>query len=206
MTAASSAAPPTRARGSHAWRAWAVGVGLLVTAWGVTFASSQWVEPVAPFVTVAAVGEEVEGRNFELTINDVRAATSVTGRAAANSSLMWFSEGNWLIVDLTVAGTHDAGVLFTGNILRIGERTFRASERPVSLARTALHAGIPRTGSLAFELPPDVFEDDHARAAFGELCVVEDPRGDSGIGRPIGLASLEILDEAALADLEWGAR
>lgn len=198
------AAPMPRAARRRTVLAWAGGLGLLAAAWGVTFAANNYVDPVAPFTVTAEIGEPAVGRGFEATFHDVRAAGHVTG-SVPNRNMEWFADGTWIVVDLDVTGRGVVGKVVDGVYLTVGDRLFRASERPESLLETSLQAGIPRTGSLAFEVPPEIFDDPAADSATVSLFLDDAYSGqaDSVIALPVDLTSLELAAEAALVDVEW---
>ena len=205
MTDSVEVASPPKAANARAWQVWTVGAALVVAAWAINVVSVQSLHPIAPFVTEATLGEESVGRNLAVTINDVRAATYVTGTVARNSRMMWFSEGTWLVIDLDVRGVNRAGDKLGGATLQIGDRTYRPSERPASLLDASLHADIPQTGSLALELPAEVFTDhDVAPAQLGRALRTT-PEADSLIVYDIDLTTLELAAEVALVEPKWVA-
>ena len=206
MTDSVEVASPPKKGHSRAWQAWTVGVALVVAAWAVHLVSVQSLHPIAPFVTEATLGEESVGRGFAVTINDVQATTYVTGTDAGDSRKLWYSEGAWVVVDLDVRGVDRAGGLLAGAALRIGDRTYWPSERPTSLRNTPLHADIPQTGSLAFELPADIFTDHDVANAQLEFALRTNPEADSLIVYNVDLTTLELADEVALIEPEWVAR
>lgn len=81
-----------------------------------------------------------------VTILDVRAASTVTASSG------WSADGTWLLIDLD-AESVTTGRLLKGATLTIDALEFRASERMDSLFSTNLVPGIPRRGTIAFELP-----------------------------------------------------
>jgi hypothetical protein len=95
----------------------------------------------------------------------------------------------------------ETGALFSHATLSVDGRTFRASERPPdSLFRAALAVGVPRSGSIAFELPEDVFGDDTAVLSLG---ISGDPRLDSVIELHLDPRSLDRVEEAELMSSGW---
>jgi hypothetical protein len=83
--------------------------------------------------------------------------------------------------------------------LTVGERTFSASERPDSFRSQALAVGIPRSGSLAFELPSDLDEG----GATLTLGLRGDARLDSVIQLPVDLGTLPHPPTLELHETEW---
>jgi hypothetical protein len=143
-----------------------------------------------------AVGERGEGRNIAVTVADIRRAERV-------SAGEWTAEGNWVIVDFDVeAVVSEFGTLLTLATLDVEGRTFSASERPDSLLRGALAVGIPRSGSVAFELPDDL-DAGPAVLTFG---LDTDPRLDSLIVLECDLGEIDIESDAALEPTAWSTR
>lgn len=175
--------------------AWSIGGALVVAAWAVAAVTPAEDDAENPFPVAVDVGERGVGRNIAVTVDDVR-------RAGAVVAGDWSAEGNWVVVDLDAeAVASEFGALLAVASLEFDGRTFRASERPESLMRSALSVGIPLSGSLAFELPPDA---DPARATltFGES---PDPRLDSLIVVEVDLGEVPVEDEAELRDTDWSA-
>jgi len=129
---------------------WLAGIALVVAAWFVAFATPAEDAREAPFVVRAEVGQKAEGRDIAARVDGLRRADAVT-------AARWRAEGNWLIVDLTVSSRVTTSGAFLGNAtLHADGRAYYASERPTSLHRQRLYADLPRSGSIAFELPPDL--------------------------------------------------
>lgn len=179
---------------------WTAGVAFVAASWFVAAATPAGEDRLAdPFVVTADVGESVTGRNIGATVHEMTIADRVTYDG-------WFGEGTWLVVNLDAWAieTESPGAL-SGVYLVIGERTFRASERPgsydteASLFRTGLHLGIPQTGSLAFELPADVLEDQGTL----QLAISDFLDADSVIEVPVDFAALPHTDEVALTGTGW---
>lgn len=178
------------------WQTWAVGAALVAAAWGVAAITPTEASSEDPFPVTVAVGERGEGRNIAVTVDDIRRAESV-------SAGEWNAEGNWVVVDLDAeAVVSEFGTLLTLATLEIDGRTFSASERPDSLLRGPLAVGIPRSGSVAFELADDV-DSGEAVVTFG---LDTDPRLDSLIVLRVDLGAIEVEPDAALRTTEWSAR
>jgi hypothetical protein len=172
---------------------WVIGVGLVVAAWLVALVTPGADEIVAPFSVHAAVDEEATGRNIQVTVTELRRASEV-------SAGDWSAEGNWLVVDLDAASVvSEFGVLFNHVELVIDGVRYSASERPDSLRGQGLSAGIPRTGSVAFELPKGLV----AGSAVLELALDGDTRLDSVIIVAFDLQDVREADEAELVDTGW---
>ena len=84
----------------------------------------------------------------------------------------------------------------------VDDLTFRASERPESLFRSDLSVGIPRAGSIAFEIPAELVD----RPAVLRLATDDDTRLDSVMEIAVDLGALERDGEAELADTGWAER
>ena len=174
------------------WLQWTIGAGLVVAAWGVAALTPPEEAREAPFPVRAVIGEPASGRNIETTIADVRRADRVTAGA-------WSADGNWVVVDLTVEAVMTEPASLALATLTIGDRVFSASERPKSLAQSALAVGIPLSGSLAFELPTDA---DQGEGTLS-LALHGDSRLDSVIELPIDLGALPHPPSIELEPTGW---
>lgn len=176
---------------------WALTLALIACAWVVAFVTPADRMALDPFPLTTQIGEEVVGRDFALTVKDIRAAESVT------TSEGWQATGTWLLIDLDAEGTQkQEGTLLNGAALTIGDRTFRASERMPSMFQHPLVPGIPYRGTVAFELPEDALQGN----GILHLSTRSDDRGDSVAELAIDLGALEVEPEAQIADTEWGAQ
>lgn len=165
----------------------------MVAAWFVALVTPDDDQAQAPFVTEVTIGERGIGRNIDVTVLDVR-------RADAVSVDDWSAEGNWLVVDLEAASViSETGILLSHAQLEIDEVRYRASDRPDSLAGHPLTLGIPRIGSIAFELPADV---DSGEAVL-ELAINGETRLDSVIVMPIDLGEVPHERETELLETGW---
>lgn len=178
------------------WLQWTIGVGLVVAAWFVAAATPAEESREAPFVVSTAVGEYGEGRNIAVRVEDVRRAE--TAEAGA-----WSAEGNWLVVDLEASAVvEEFGVLLSLATFEVDGITFGASERPESLLRKSLFAGVPQSGSLAFELPDDLT----TGTGVLRFAVDTDERLDSVIEVPVELGDVALEETVELRLTEWSAR
>jgi len=177
---------------------WLLAIALLGGAWAVTLLAPSDDAGRDAFVTEVAPGERGVGRNIAATVTDVRAASSITAESG------WHAEGHWLVVDLTAEATasQSSGILGAAT-LRIGDRTFSATERgpdEMTLYRTQLVPGVPQHGSLLFELP------DTALHGIGVLRLSTgygDPWGDSVLEIPIDLDAVEHAGAVTVDDKGW---
>ena len=175
------------------WAAWTLAAAFLVTAWFVALATPGEEEAQSAFVVAATTGEQAAGRNLEATVTDVRRAAEVRTHDGR-----WAAEGNWVVVDLEVAAVTEDAFLFHAVLESDGVR-YSASERPSSLARAQLAAGIPQSGSLAFELPADL----ESGQAVLELALNNNTRLDSLIVLPFDLADTTRVPQTELQETGW---
>jgi hypothetical protein len=190
---ASPPAAPPAARRLPTWAAWAIGLTCIVAAWFVALVTPGEQQTQAPFEVPATIGETAVGRNLVVTFTDLRRAPEVAAKG-------WTAEGNWLVADLEAQSvlTEDTTRLFKVQ-LEIDGRRFSASERPASLKDQPLAVGIPREGSLAFELP-DGLDTGNARI---EIALNADPSLDSMVVLSFDLDEVPTVDRTELLPTEW---
>ena len=198
MTAAELAAAERRSRrprNLRPWAVWTIAVVLLVAAWGIVRITPDEDVNVDPFVVAGALDQRVEARAIAVTVTSPRVADAVTAGA-------WRAEGTWLVVDVAAeALVTEADALFDHAVLIVDGLTYSASERPASFAKEHLSVCIPLAGSLAFELPADLADDE----AVLELAGDDDTRLDAVIRIPLDLADVAREDETALRETGWAA-
>lgn len=189
-----SGATRTWSKTASAWMLTAVllGAAWCVNAWALPDGSAE-----ASFVTNTTVGHPGTTRHLTVTVTDVRAAHAIVtprGRTMA---------GTWLIVELR-AETLDTsfGSLLGLAQLTISERAFSATERDLTLYREQLQTGVPRSGSMAFELPEGAL----SGAAALQFGLHADARLDGVIEVPIDLDDLPVEDEVTLNETGWADR
>jgi hypothetical protein len=177
---------------------WLATAALLVCAWGVSKATLPDDAPNAPFPTVAQIGEQASTRNLVATVTDVHLADRVTDVKG------WSAEGTWLVVDLEAATgvTQDLSTLSFAE-LTIGERTFTATDRGTTFVEHALVTGVPRAGSLAFELPDDVAGDRATLRLGVPGAGGREIRRDAVIELPLDLSTLPAEAEVLLDENGW---
>lgn len=181
------------------WVAAGVAAALLVGAWFVARVTPDGEELLAdPFVVTATVGTPTEGRNLGVTVTGLTLADTVTiGK--------WQGDGMWLVVELDAwaVRTESPAALQSVEFV-IGDRTYRASERPdatvtnATLSGAGLYLDHPRSGSVVFELPADV-EDDRGTlrlSMFGDL-------PDSVIELPVDFGALDHVAALELPSVGW---
>lgn len=172
---------------------WLLTAALLAGAWTLSKVTLPLDSAQAPFVTVATLGETASARNLEITVTDVHAARSVVDDKG------WSTEGTWLVVDLEAAAraTQKDAFLRTAT-LSIGDRLFSATDRAVTFLNQGLVPGVPRAGSLAFELPPE------ALTGSGVLRLgAANPVLDGVVELTIELDELPVESEVALEENGW---
>ncbi|MCP2635833.1 DUF4352 domain-containing protein [Microbacterium sp. HD4P20] len=175
------------------WATWAIGTALVVAAWFVALVTPGEDKLVEPFAVNAALGTEATGRNIQVTVTELRRTPSVSAGS-------WSAGGNWLVVELDAASVvSEFGVLFNHAELVIDGVRYGASERPDSLRRQGLSAGISRAGSVAFELPKGLAEG----AAVLEFAINGDTRLDSVILVEFDLEDVRQVDDVELAATGW---
>ncbi|UYO97530.1 DUF4352 domain-containing protein [Microbacterium sp. M28] len=173
---------------------WLLTAALLVSAWLVALVTPDDSAFVAPFVVRTSIGEEAVGRDLALTVQDVRMAESISAPGG------WTAEGTWLLVDVDAEATLEQyGTLLGGATLTIGDRSFRASDRPESIFKTRLVTGIPKSGTIAFELPADAL----SGTGILQLSSQEDTRADSVIELEIDLDALDPVADAEIPKTDW---
>ncbi|MFD6699940.1 MULTISPECIES: hypothetical protein [unclassified Microbacterium] len=135
-------------RGLRTAGIWALSAVLVVGAWGLTQVQQPDDAPYDRFVTSTTVGKRGEARNIAVTVTDIRA-----GHAVSDGD-RWRADGTWLVVDLDAATVEDQlGAALRVANLRVGGRTYSATERGETAKGMTLITGVPRHGSIAFELP-----------------------------------------------------
>lgn len=187
--------------------AWLVALAMLVGAWFVAWATPDGEERISdPFRVAAEVGAPAAGDNLGVTVTALTLADRVTSGG-------WYATGTWLVVDLEawVTRTESPGSL-NAVFLVVGDRVFRASERPgaydpeATLLRTGLHLDRSLSGSIAFELPEELPDEPATlQLAIGNNAISHDDvlEADSVIELTVDLHALERIPELALPPTEW---
>lgn len=179
-------------------RLWALAATLLVAAWFVALGTPDRDAATAPFTVTAQLGQEASGRNIAVTVDQVRLATEGVSDGSG-----WSAGGTWLVVDLSAQATvTEVAANLSYARLHLGADLYQASERPRSLARSPLAVDIPRSGTLAFEVPPEAVT---GRAVL-TLGLSVDPRLDSVIELPIDLDTVPREAEIAWERPDWTKR
>lgn len=191
---------------------WVAALAMLVAAWvisGETPDGEQRIDD--PFPVTARVGEAVTSDNLGVTVHDVR----LTDRLSTGG---WSADGTWLVVSLDAWLVRREPASLKLGYLVVGERTFLASERvatydvDASLSGSGLHTGIPRTGTLVFELPADIASDPDAANASLQLSLGtplpalsprQNQRGAAVAEFAVDLTALPHDTTTALPDTSW---
>ena len=85
--------------------------------------------------------------------------------------------------------------------LRIDGVTYQASERPESLFEKTLAVGVPKTGTLAFELPESV----DGGSAVLSLGMRSDTRLDSLLEYTFDLGAVDVTSDGEMIPTGWSA-
>lgn len=178
---------------------WALALVLVAAAWGVAVVTPSDDAGAEAFVTDAGVGERGSGRNIAATVGAVTIAKSVTAQSG------WHATGTWVVIEITAEASSDQvhGLLSLAT-LKIGDRTYSASERgpdEMTLYRTQLVPGVPRSGSILFEVPDDAL---HGTGIL-RLATSSTPWGDTILQVHVDLDSADRVEEIDIADVEWAA-
>ncbi|MGO4680068.1 hypothetical protein [Microbacterium sp. 2MCAF23] len=185
--------PPARNRW-HIAGVWALSVVLVVAAWGLTQVQKPDDAPYDSFVSTTTVGERATTRNLAVTVTRVRAARSVS------DGDRWHADGTWLVVDFDAAAVVDQfGTLLATSNLHLGDRTYSATERGESARNMVLITGVPRHGSIAFEVPPGSLEG----TATLEFAVDYDTDADGVIEVVVDLDQVAMQNEVTLDPEGW---
>lgn len=177
---------------------WALTLALLAAAWGLVKVTLPDAAAQAPFETVAVIGEPAVTRNLEVTVTDVRAAHRVTDADG------WSADGTWLVIDLEASSRlTQNGALLGLSRLELGGREFTATERGDTFAAQQLVTGVPRAGSLAFELPSDALTGTATLQLGIPTGAVIDVPLDGMIVLTLDLDGIPVDDEAALLENGW---
>ena len=175
------------------WLVWSIGVGLLLAAWGVVQLTPDDDDAQKPFVIPVAVGETAVGRAFEITVTDAR----IGDRAVSGG---WHADGTWLVIDLEASARgEETGARLNHAAFVVDGATYRASERPESFFESALSVDIPRTGSIAFELPESLAD----ASGVLQLALDGETRLDSLVEVPLDLGGLGSTTEVELLREGW---
>lgn len=173
---------------------WLLTAALLAGAWGLVKITLPDGSAQEPFVTAARLDESATARNLVVTVTDVHAARSIVDAKG------WSAEGTWLVIDLEAEAhvTQDGANLSLAT-LTIGDRTFSATDRGTTFVWQQLITGVPRSGSLAFELPADAL----TGLATVRLGTGNAERLDGVIELTVDLGGLPVEAEAQLDENGW---
>lgn len=176
---------------------WVLTVALLVCAWFVAQATPTGDEAQArAFIVRTTVGEPAEGRNIAATVHDARIARAISSEDGFRA------EGTWVVVDLDAQAVRQQYGASLVAKLRIGDATYASTERGESfwlIDRTQLAPGIPKSGTVAFQIPDDLLTE----TAVLELADSQFTAYDSIIAVELDLPSLTVVNEAEIAPADW---
>lgn len=129
---------------------WAIAIALLLAAWLVQLNAVDEYAYQQPFVTTVELGEQGTGRNIAVTVTEVKRATTISDDSGFTAT------GTWVVVDLSAEAVHSQErATMRYATLEVGGFEYSASERPTSFIDTALVPGVPKSGSLTFEVAPE---------------------------------------------------
>ena len=173
-------------------------VGLLAAGAFIVGTAPDEDEVVEPFAIAGEFGEPVVSPNYEITITDVRLATTITADYAL-TPLEARTSGTWVVVDAEVLPIAN-GFTFSYAELRIGEYSYRVSDLVPSSSLTSYlyQPGVPVRGSFAFEVPASALElarNAGASVVFSERVA---PILESEPVIPLDLGGATIVAEIAL--------
>ena len=191
--AGTDAATPRFRRTLRASLPWAVSLALVLIAWGITQLQKPDDAIYDSFVTHAAIGEQATARNLIATVTDVHVARAVSDGDD------WRAEGTWVVVDLDAAAAQSQTGALLHTQLRVGERTYTATERGETGDNLGLITGVPRQGSVAFEVAEDAID--------GEAEILlswhDTDDADGIIAVAVDLGELAVEDEVVLDEIGW---
>lgn len=191
---------------------WTTALAMLVAAWFVSGATPDGEQRIDdPFPVTAREGQPTTSDNLGVLVHDVHLSDRI-------STGGWYSEGTWLVVSLDAWLVHREPASLKLGYLIVGDRAFLASERvanydlDASLGGLGLHTGIPRTGTLVFELPGDIASDPDAADASLQLSLgtplpalspTQNQRGTAVVELDVDLTALPHETATTLPDTSW---
>lgn len=173
---------------------WALAVALLTGAWFVQLSTPDEYSYEQPFVTSVVVGEHGVGRNIAVTVKEVVIADRVTDSEGVSL------DGTWVVVHF------DAEAVHTGRLANLRYATlladgleYVATERLKTGLDMPLVPGIPRSGSMVFEVAPQ------ALTGTLEVTFALDPITmlDSVIEVRVPIDDVQRVAEITLQRIDW---
>lgn len=129
---------------------WALATVFLAGAWFVQLNTPDEYSYEQPFVETVAIGEQGVGRNIAVTVTDVVIAQQATD--AEGTSLA----GTWVVVTFEAQAEYSARqASLRSATLLADDLEYFASERLASAIDMPLVPGVPKAGSIAFEVAPE---------------------------------------------------
>ncbi|UJP10045.1 hypothetical protein L2X99_17090 [Microbacterium sp. KUDC0406] len=198
-TAAPGADPTAAVKRSHGRRflraavPWTLSIAMVVAAWFLLQLQKPDDAVYDSFVTKTTVGEYAAARNLSATVTDVRAGRSVS------DGKRWSAEGTWLVVGVDAATLQTEFASQLHGELRIGDRIYQATERGETGRNMSLITGVPRHGSLVFELPEGQVKGD----ATVVLSWQSDHTADGVIEVAVDLDDVPMQYEVTLDEIAW---
>ena len=175
---------------------WVLAIALLVGAWFVQLNTPDEFSYEQPFVKTVSMGELGTGRNIAVTVTDVVIADEVMD--ADGMSLT----GTWVVVNFDAEAVHSAR---QANLryatLLADDLEYFATERLASAIEMPLVPGIPRSGSVAFEVAPDALKGTVAISfALDQITML-----DSVIEVRVPVDEVRRVPEITLLPVDWAA-
>ena len=176
---------------------WAVGAALVIAAGATVALTPSDIALSQAFLIRGGAGDVVTGRTLTAQVRDAAFADRVTTGGGD-----WAADGNWLVVTVAASAPQtevDAAINLA--TLKIGDRTFHASERTRdSLLREPLRVGTDTVGMLAFELPAGV---DAGDAELRLITTYFTPQLDDVVVLPVSLDGVPSEAEIEITAPGW---
>ncbi|MBB4935058.1 hypothetical protein F4561_005952 [Lipingzhangella halophila] len=179
---------------------------LLLALIGVTRAYHvEFDQRVAPIAYSGDASEVVDASRFTLEVDEVRFGHDIAG---GDFEPLTGTEADpdyvWMVITVTIEATKESMAIHDPVRLECGDTSYAgrvSSPLPSGgLGASPLQAGIPVTGSLAFELPPEKIIDPTLRVTAVSAGAAVDDRLSSEAVVDLGLRDEELstrIDEAA---------
>lgn len=187
-------APPTGLRRFlRVFLPWALSLALVLASWALTRLQKDDDAIYDSFVTHGVVGEQARARNIDATITDVHVARSVS------DGDRWQADGTWIVVDVDAAAVQTQTAALLRAQLRVGPRTYSATERGETAINLRLIPGVAKRGSVAFEVPADV----PRKQATVVLSWHRGDDADGVIEVAVDLGEIPIEERVVLDEIGW---
>lgn len=109
-----------------------------------------------PIASTGTIGQEVRTLPYSVRVNRVRLGRELQiKKKYVDTPEKKVTKGVWVVLDLTATATQEQVTLGDVELRALNGTRYAATDRFQGLDTTDLEAGIPASGSVAFELPPD---------------------------------------------------